>query len=348
MLEIAFAAAGLAGSTVGAAVAMPLIGPFEARAARVRMLGGMLLGLACFAGLISAAVLGLLSDLSAVDHLINMVGLVTAPLAVIYVAEETNLRRRWWLWIPAAAYVLVILTLAAVAADTDVPFVAILPVVLSFTGAAIAFRRSRPRGVSESAPLVSEDAVIAFLIVLNVAQIARWLLSSYPGIRALLPLVVTALMITVSWRLARRLSGLVPLAIGPPMPKYERSGLDPAQAREVLDAALAALALDRRFADPTLTLRGLAEAARTTPHILSEALNLHGGRSFNDLLNETRVEDAQAQLLDPANDRFTIEGIAQSSGFKSRSAFYTTFRRLVGVTPAEFRSRAKRSRQDVS
>jgi AraC-like DNA-binding protein len=348
VLDIALAAAGLAGSTVGAAVAVPLIGPFQTRAARERVLGGMLLGLAGFAGLISARVLGLVSDLPAIDHLINIIGLATAPLAVIYAAEETDVRRRWWLWIPTLVYLLAILALAVVAADTGVPFIAILPVALSFTVAAITLRRSSPREGSDPGTLVSRDAVIGFLIVLNLAQIARWLLSSYPGVRALLPLVVTSLMVAVSARLAQRLSGLAPPARVPTTPRYERSGLDAAQARDVLDAALAALARNRGFADPSLTLRGLADAAHTTPHNLSEALNLHGGRSFNDLLNEMRIDDAKAQLLDPSNDRFTIEGIAQSSGFRSRSAFYTTFRRLVGVTPAEFRSRAKNPPQDLS
>lgn len=348
MLETAFAAAGLAGSTVGAALAVPLLGPFEARADRVRVLGGMLLGLTLFAGLISARVLGLVSDLPVIDHLINVVGLVTAPLAVIYVAEETDVRRRAWLWVPALVYLVLTIARTAVATDTGVPFIAILPVVLAFTALAIVFRRSCPREVSDSAALVSRNAVIGCLIVMNLAQIARWLFREIPGTRALLPLVVTALVIAVSWRLAQRLPGLTPLAAGPPIPKYERSGLDAAQAHQILDAALAALARNRRFADPALSLRGLAEAAHTTPHLLSEALNHHGGDSFNDLLNQTRINDAKAQLLDPSNDHFTIEGIAQAAGFRSRSAFYTTFRRLEGVTSAEFRSRAKDSRKNVS
>lgn len=347
MLETALAAAGLAGSTVGAAVAVPLIGPFEARVPRVRVLGGMLLGLAIFAGLISARLLGLVADLPLVDHLINVVGLVTAPLAVVYVADETEVARRFWLWIPAVAYLLVTLGRAVAATDTSVAFAAILPVALGFTGLALAWRRSSPRERSEDAALISRDAVIGFLVLFNLAQVTRWLFHEVPGMRALLPMVVAALMVAISWRLTRKLPELAP-AIGRPEPKYERSGLDAAQARQVLDAAVAALTLNRRFADPGLTLRDLAEAARTTPHHLSEALNLHGGRSFNDLLAEVRVEDAKARFLDPSNDLFTIEGIAQTSGFKSRSAFYTTFRRLVGVTPAEFRSRAKESRPDVS
>lgn len=344
MLETAFAAAGLAGSTVGAAVAVPLLGPFEARSTRVRVLGGMLLGLAVFAGLISARVLGIVSDLVPLDHLINIAGLMTAPLAVVYVAEEAKVRRYAWLWIPALTYFVVTLARTAFAANNGVPFIAILPVVLGFTALAVVFRRSCPRELSETTTLVSRSAVIGCLIVINAAQIARWLFRDSPGTRALLPLVVTALVIAVSWKLTRKLPGLNPLAAGRPIPKYERSGLDPAQAREILDDALAALARNRRFADSALTLRSLAEAADTTPHRLSEALNLHGGRSFNDLLNQARVQDAKRQLLDPSNDSFTIEGIAQAAGFKSRSAFYTTFRRLEGITPKDFRNRAREYR----
>jgi AraC-like DNA-binding protein len=54
-----------------------------------------------------------------------------------------------------------------------------------------------------------------------------------------------------------------------------------------------------------------------------------------------RVEDVKAQLRDPVNDLFTIEGIGLSAGFGSRSALYTAFKKLEGVTPTAFRERER-------
>jgi AraC-like DNA-binding protein len=81
----------------------------------------------------------------------------------------------------------------------------------------------------------------------------------------------------------------------------------------------------------------LAAAVEATPHQVSEALNQYAGTSFADLLMRRRVGDVTAQLLDPANDRFTIEGIVASAGFGSRSALYAAFKRLQRMTPTEFR-----------
>jgi AraC-like DNA-binding protein len=54
-----------------------------------------------------------------------------------------------------------------------------------------------------------------------------------------------------------------------------------------------------------------------------------------------RVEDVKVQLRDPVNDLFTIEGIGLSAGFGSRSALYSAFKRLEGITPTQFRKRER-------
>jgi AraC-like DNA-binding protein len=76
---------------------------------------------------------------------------------------------------------------------------------------------------------------------------------------------------------------------------------------------------------------------------VSEVINRYAGMSFHDLLTRRRVADVKVQLLDPANDRFTIEGIGAASGFGSRSAMYAAFRRVEGITPKEFRDRRRPS-----
>ena len=89
---------------------------------------------------------------------------------------------------------------------------------------------------------------------------------------------------------------------------------------------------------PGLTLGRLADAVDCAPHQVSEVLNRHAKVGFHELLNRRRVAEVKAQLLDPAADRFTIEGIGAAAGFGSRSALYAAFRRLEGMTPAEFRA----------
>jgi AraC-like DNA-binding protein len=126
--------------------------------------------------------------------------------------------------------------------------------------------------------------------------------------------------------------------------RYDHSGLDATAARQLLSRIGEVLTRDRLYTRVDLTLAHLAAAVNATPHQVSEALNRYADSSFTDVITRMRVEDVKAQLRDPVNDLFTIEGIGQSAGFGSRSALYTAFKRLEGVTPTVFRDRERRGR----
>ena len=57
-------------------------------------------------------------------------------------------------------------------------------------------------------------------------------------------------------------------------------------------------------------------------------------------------DDVKAQLRDPHSDRYTIEGIGASAGFRSRSALYDAFHRREGMTPTAFRAAIRRTAGD--
>ena len=154
-----------------------------------------------------------------------------------------------------------------------------------------------------------------------------------------MPLTATvgfvSLVALVMWRTVESHAALGALV---PARRYEKSGLDEDAAAVLLARIDGALSANRLFAAPGLTLGRLAAAVDCTPHQLSEVLNRYASVTFHDLLNRRRVADVKAQLLDANADRYTIEGIGASAGFGSRSALYAAFRRLEGMTPAEFRA----------
>ena len=81
----------------------------------------------------------------------------------------------------------------------------------------------------------------------------------------------------------------------------------------------------------------LAELIGTNPKYVSRAINTCGRRNFNVLLNEYRVKEACHRLMDAEKyGGYTIEAIANSVGFKSRSNFAAVFRDIVGITPSAF------------
>jgi AraC-like DNA-binding protein len=344
------AVVGLVGSGVGAALGLPMVWPRPRGTSDPRLLGAAMLLVSAVAALISARLAGLVPASELVGHGINLGGLTAFPMAVVYTRHATGSPNRcaWTLWLPAGVYLAVAGVRAALGLDTSVPFIWLLPVVLTFTAmsAATLWRRTgRP-----ATALVPPEWVVGFLVVVNVAQIIRMDFGHVPAIRALVPLVFTAgfvaMVAFVAWRtVAARLE--TPIDAGvverPAVARYERSALDEASARALLARLDDVLTRERLFARPELTLGQLADAAGSTPHLVSEALNRFGGTSFRELVTCRRVDDVKAQLRAPDSDRYTIEGIGAAAGFRSRSALYDAFHRREGMTPTAFRAAVRRT-----
>jgi AraC-like DNA-binding protein len=334
------AVVGLAGSGIGTALSVPMVWPRSARPADVRVLGLAILLTSAIAALISTRITGLVPPVPMVQHAINVLGFCALPLLVVYSWQATSRplspRAAAALWAPGAIYILVVSARGLLGFDTRIPFAWLLPAVLGFTTLAAA-SLTRPRAQVSTPSLVPAVWIVAFVVLLNVAQIVRMELGHVAIVRAIVPLVLAAGFFALVGYLAWRIVTLPPSASAMAAPRYERSGLDRSVAPDLIVRIERALVTDRLFARVDLTLAQLAEASSATPHQVSEALNRYAGVSFHDLLNRLRIDDVKAQLRDPANDRYTIEGIGAAAGFKSRSALYAAFRRLEGTTPAAFR-----------
>lgn len=93
----------------------------------------------------------------------------------------------------------------------------------------------------------------------------------------------------------------------------------------------------RPYLDENLNLYKLAELVGVADKKLSLLLNHHMKTNFYDYINGFRVELVKQRLSDPSANIFTIMAIANDCGFKSKSSFNRTFKRLTGISPSEFR-----------
>lgn len=73
---------------------------------------------------------------------------------------------------------------------------------------------------------------------------------------------------------------------------------------------------------------------------VSGVINKHFGTNFFEFMNSYRVEEAKRLLADPGSNDLTILDILLQAGFNSKSAFHRFFKRLVGISPSEFRKQA--------
>ncbi|MNR40124.1 HTH-type transcriptional regulator AppY [compost metagenome] len=73
---------------------------------------------------------------------------------------------------------------------------------------------------------------------------------------------------------------------------------------------------------------------KVTKHLLSQYVNEILGKSFSSLVKEYRIEKAKKLLETEKN--YTIESLGYDSGFNSKSTFFTAFKTITGLTPAEY------------
>jgi AraC-like DNA-binding protein len=94
---------------------------------------------------------------------------------------------------------------------------------------------------------------------------------------------------------------------------------------------------NRKYLDPDLTLEKLAKEQLVSTGHLSRIINLYGNRSFNDFINELRVEQAKNFLSDSEYSPYTIVSIGLECGFNSKSTFYSAFKKFTSQTPSQYR-----------
>lgn len=94
---------------------------------------------------------------------------------------------------------------------------------------------------------------------------------------------------------------------------------------------------EKPYLESDLNLIKLAQLLSVSVHQLSYVINTGFDKNFFQYINEYRVEKAKKLLSDNTNDNLSILGIAFESGFNSKTSFNTTFKKMTGQTPSEFK-----------
>ncbi|MFD2200904.1 helix-turn-helix domain-containing protein [Shivajiella indica] len=91
------------------------------------------------------------------------------------------------------------------------------------------------------------------------------------------------------------------------------------------------------FRNENVSIRELAELIGEQPYLVSQAINTVIGKTFFELINEERVLLAKRLLVDEKYNHLSLVGIGFEAGFNSKTTFNTTFKKITGMTPSEFR-----------
>ncbi len=92
----------------------------------------------------------------------------------------------------------------------------------------------------------------------------------------------------------------------------------------------------RPFLDPDLTLNDLAKMLQSNVHTLSKVINESNSMNFYDFINSYRIGEFKKRIETGQHKTKTIIAIANETGFKSKTTFNRTFKKINGVTPREY------------
>lgn len=119
--------------------------------------------------------------------------------------------------------------------------------------------------------------------------------------------------------------------------KYTGSSLNSARSEEILMEITRVLNDTELICTPGFSLSQLASRVGVNTSYVSQVINEHYGESFSTLINDMRIRMACRRMNDTAKyGMITIEGIAESVGFQSRSTFIRAFKKVNGMTPSEY------------
>ncbi|TXH23320.1 MAG: AraC family transcriptional regulator [Chitinophagaceae bacterium] len=97
------------------------------------------------------------------------------------------------------------------------------------------------------------------------------------------------------------------------------------------------MVVEKPYLDSELNLVKLADMLSISSHQLSYAINKGFNENFFQYINKFKVKKAEELLKNPKYDNYTILAIGFESGFNSKTAFNTTFKKFTTHTPTEYR-----------
>lgn len=94
---------------------------------------------------------------------------------------------------------------------------------------------------------------------------------------------------------------------------------------------------NKLYLNPDLRITDIAQRMSLSPNYLSKLINEASGEGFNDMVNRMRIESVMEKINDNSFSNKTLFSIAVDSGFRSRSTFNSSFKKITNMTPAEYK-----------
>ena len=113
----------------------------------------------------------------------------------------------------------------------------------------------------------------------------------------------------------------------------EKQSIDPEQ----INALTLYMSEHKPYLNHLLTLDSLASQTNIQSRQLSQVINRHFEKNFFEFINSYRIEESKALLSKEENAKITMLEVMDQAGFNSKATFNTFFKKVVGMTPTQYR-----------
>lgn len=122
-------------------------------------------------------------------------------------------------------------------------------------------------------------------------------------------------------------------------PAVYRSLVSPQLMDELKDKILNIILIQQKYKDKNFSAKKLAEELHTNTRYISAVINVRFHMNYTSFVNKFRVDEAMGLLVDKRYQDLNMEDISAMVGFSNRQSFYSSFYKINGITPREYKLR---------
>ncbi len=128
--------------------------------------------------------------------------------------------------------------------------------------------------------------------------------------------------------------------------KYSDSPLSDERGQELFSRMEQLMNEEHIYRNKDLTVEKLADILNTNRSYISRTVNEFTGMTFNNYVNSLRIDEA-VKVLSDINDDIPLKALSDDLGFNTRSTFYRSFQKLIGVPPSKYREEIRKMYSDT-
>ncbi|MEO5571659.1 MAG: helix-turn-helix domain-containing protein [Bacteroidia bacterium] len=119
--------------------------------------------------------------------------------------------------------------------------------------------------------------------------------------------------------------------------RYKNSALTKDVSHELIVQLEKMMVEKKLYRQSDLRLEKLAGEMNVSRHHLSQIINEQTKMNFFEYINQLRIREAQELLSKKSKKELNVIDVAYTVGFNNKVSFNTTFKKMTGITPTEFR-----------